>query len=312
VLCLCGRGDKDVERSPPRWGSDDHPHRPPAFANLRRRGPRRRSSPSSWPATPTGRPPRSCAGLPAAGADIIELGMPFSDPMADGPGRPGGHPCARSRPGMTLKKTLAMVRAFRQCGRDTPIVLMGYYNPIYIYRRRCLPRRRESAGVDGLIVVDLPPEEDDELCLPALKAGLSLHPPRDADHRRPAPAAVLAEHLGLCLLRLDHRHHRRRASARERRGGRGRDPHQGATPHCRWWWASASRRPTTICHGGGIGRRRRGRHRHLHAVSRSIKGKAGLDAVPATGRDSESGRQGCGPESESLAEPWRWRRAPTG
>jgi tryptophan synthase alpha chain len=111
--------------------------------------------------------------LPAAGADIVELGMPFSDPMADGPAiQAAGLRALRG--GQTLVKTLAMVHAFRAADPDTPIVLMGYYNPIYIYGAdRFLADARE-AGVDGLIVVDLPPEEDDELCLPALKAGLNF------------------------------------------------------------------------------------------------------------------------------------------
>ena len=98
-------------------------------------------------------------------------------------------------------------------------------------RRRTLPRRCEAAGVDGLIVVDLPPEEDEELCLPALAGRHQLHPPGDADHRRHAPAGRARQHVGLCLLRLDHRHHRRgRAGRRQgrRRGGAHQAPHQAA------------------------------------------------------------------------------------
>ncbi|WP_342643978.1 tryptophan synthase subunit alpha [Rhodoligotrophos ferricapiens] len=112
-------------------------------------------------------------GLPGAGADIIELGMPFTDPMADGPAIQASSLRALAA-GQTLKKTLAMVRDFRAEDDRTPIVLMGYYNPIYSYGvERFLTDARE-AGVDGLIVVDLPPEEDEELCLPALRAGLNF------------------------------------------------------------------------------------------------------------------------------------------
>ena len=111
--------------------------------------------------------------LPDAGADVIELGMPFSDPMADGPAiQAAGLRALRA--GQTMSKTLAMVRTFRQDDNDTPIVLMGYYNPIYIYGVDRFLADARDAGVDGLIVVDLPPEEDDELCLPALRAGLNF------------------------------------------------------------------------------------------------------------------------------------------
>ena len=111
--------------------------------------------------------------LPKAGADVIEIGMPFTDPMADGPAiQAAGLRALRA--GQTVKKTLAMVGDFRRDDDATPIVLMGYYNPIYIYGVDRFLRDAGSAGVDGLIVVDLPPEEDDELCLPALKAGLNF------------------------------------------------------------------------------------------------------------------------------------------
>jgi len=111
-------------------------------------------------------------GLPKAGADIIELGMPFSDPMADGPAIQRASRRAL-KGGQTLRKTLEMVRSFRKTDTSTPIVLMGYYNPIYVFPvDRFLTEARE-AGVDGLIVVDVPPEADDELCMPALKAGLN-------------------------------------------------------------------------------------------------------------------------------------------
>jgi tryptophan synthase alpha chain len=129
--------------------------------------------------------------LPQAGADVIELGMPFTDPMADGPAIQASSGRAL-KAGQTLKKTLAMVRAFRKADDATPIVLMGYYNPIYIYGVDKFLVDAKSAGVDGLIVVDLPPEEDEELCLPALKAGLNfvrLATPTTDDKRLPAVLA---------------------------------------------------------------------------------------------------------------------------
>jgi tryptophan synthase alpha chain len=129
--------------------------------------------------------------LPAAGADVIELGMPFTDPMADGPAiQAAGLRALKG--GQTLKKTLAMVSAFRQIDDTTPIVLMGYYNPIYIYGVDRFLADANAAGVDGLIVVDLPPEEDDELCLPALRSGLNfirLATPTTDDKRLPAVLA---------------------------------------------------------------------------------------------------------------------------
>ncbi|WP_127145061.1 tryptophan synthase subunit alpha [Pelagibacterium montanilacus] len=113
------------------------------------------------------------AGLPAAGADVIELGMPFSDPMADGVAiQQAGRRALAA--GMTLEKTLAMVERFRRTDTETPMILMGYYNPIYIYGVDRFVADARSAGVDGMIVVDLPAEEDDELCLPAIAAGLSF------------------------------------------------------------------------------------------------------------------------------------------
>jgi tryptophan synthase alpha chain len=126
--------------------------------------------------------------LPAAGADVIELGMPFTDPMADGPAIQASSQRAL-KAGQTMKKTLAMIRTFRSADDATPIVLMGYYNPIYIYGVEKFLADAKSAGVDGLIVVDLPPEEDEELCLPALKAGLNfirLATPTTDDKRLPA------------------------------------------------------------------------------------------------------------------------------
>ena len=129
--------------------------------------------------------------LPAAGADVVELGMPFTDPMADGPAIQMSSQRAL-KAGQTLEKTLGMVRAFRADDDRTPLVLMGYYNPIYVYGVDRFLVAAKSAGVDGLIVVDLPPEEDDELCLPALKAGLSfvrLATPTTDDKRLPAVLA---------------------------------------------------------------------------------------------------------------------------
>ena len=129
--------------------------------------------------------------LPAAGADVIELGMPFTDPMADGPAIQMSSQRAL-KAGQTLKKTLDMVRAFRNGDDATPLVLMGYYNPIYVYGVDRFLRDATSAGVDGLIIVDLPPEEDEELCLPALKAGLNfirLATPTTDDKRLPTVLA---------------------------------------------------------------------------------------------------------------------------
>src|SRR5246500_2027242 len=111
--------------------------------------------------------------LPKAGADVIELGMPFTDPMADGPAIQAAGLRALNG-GQDMKRTLALVRSFRRGDDATPIVLMGYYNPIYIYGVERFLADAKSAGVDGLIVVDLPPEEDSELCLPAMKAGLNF------------------------------------------------------------------------------------------------------------------------------------------
>jgi tryptophan synthase alpha chain len=126
-------------------------------------------------------------GLPAAGVDIIELGMPFTDPMADGPTiQLAGQRALEA--GQTMDRTLAMVRTFRDGDADTPIVLMGYYNPIYSRGVDRFLADAKAAGVDGLIIVDLPPEEDAELCIPAQKAGLNfirLATPTTDDHRLP-------------------------------------------------------------------------------------------------------------------------------
>ena len=126
--------------------------------------------------------------LPAAGADVIELGMPFTDPMADGPAiQAAGLRALKA--GQDMKRTLALVREFRRGDDATPIVLMGYYNPIYVYGVERFLVDAKAAGVDGLIVVDLPPEEDAELCLPALAAGVNfirLATPTTDDRRLPA------------------------------------------------------------------------------------------------------------------------------
>ncbi len=129
--------------------------------------------------------------LPRAGADLIEIGMPFSDPMADGPTIQAAELRAL-KAGQNMKRTLALVRDFRRSDDATPIVLMGYYNPIYVYGVERFLADATSAGIDGLIVVDLPPEEDEELCLPALKSGFNfirLATPTTDDKRLPAVLA---------------------------------------------------------------------------------------------------------------------------
>ena len=130
---------------------------------------------------------RLIAGLPEAGADLIEIGMPFSDPMADGPAIQAAGLRALGA-GMTLAKTLDVLRRFRKAERDTPVILMGYYNPIYRYGVPRFLKDAKAAGCDGLIVVDLPPEHDDELCLPARAAGIDfvrLATPTSDDRRLP-------------------------------------------------------------------------------------------------------------------------------
>src|SRR6185437_15592712 len=137
---------------------------------------------------------RILAQLPEAGADLIELGMPFSDPMADGPSiQAAGLRALKA--GMTLQRTLGIVGDFRARDQATPIVLMGYYNPIYRYGVERFVGDAKRAGVDGLIIVDLPPEHDDELCLPALASGLDfirLATPTTDDKRLPAVLAHTA------------------------------------------------------------------------------------------------------------------------
>jgi tryptophan synthase alpha chain len=139
--------------------------------------------------------PAACLGilkaLPMAGADVIELGMPFTDPMADGPAiQAAGLRALKA--GTTLSNTLDIVTDFRKSDCTTPLVLMGYYNPIYVYGVKAFLRDATAAGVDGLIAVDLPPEEDRELCLPALAAGMNfirLATPTTDDARLPAVLA---------------------------------------------------------------------------------------------------------------------------
>jgi tryptophan synthase alpha chain len=129
--------------------------------------------------------------LPHAGADVIEIGMPFTDPMADGPAIQAAGLRALHA-GQNMAKTLALVRDFRSGDVATPIVLMGYYNPVYVYGVTRFLDDAKASGVDGLIVVDLPPEEDAELCLPALRAGLNfirLATPTTDDRRLPAVLA---------------------------------------------------------------------------------------------------------------------------
>ena len=137
---------------------------------------------------------RLFAGLPEKGADLIEIGMPFSDPMADGPViQEAGQRALKQ--GMTLHRTLGMVRELRRADDATPIVLMGYYNPIYRYGPEAFTRDAVAAGVDGVIVVDLPPEEDAELIRPARAVGLDLirlATPTSDDRRLPR----IVEHAG--------------------------------------------------------------------------------------------------------------------
>ena len=126
-------------------------------------------------------------GLPEAGADLIEIGMPFSDPMADGPAIQAASLRAL-KAGASLRSTLELVRGFRKTDADTPLVLMGYYNPIYQYGVDQFLEDFKEAGADGLIIVDLPPEEDSELCIPALEAGVNfirLATPTTDDERLP-------------------------------------------------------------------------------------------------------------------------------
>ncbi|OJU27343.1 MAG: tryptophan synthase subunit alpha [Alphaproteobacteria bacterium 64-6] len=130
-------------------------------------------------------------GLPEAGADVIEIGMPFSDPMADGPAVQASSLRAL-KAGQTMKRTLQLVREFREKDNLTPVILMGHYNPIYVYPNDAFLDEARDSGVDGMIVVDVPPEADEELCLPAIERGLSfirLATPTTDDARLPAVLA---------------------------------------------------------------------------------------------------------------------------
>ena len=212
--------------------------------------------------------------LPKAGADVIEIGMPFSDPMADGPAvQMSGQRALKA--GETLKKTLAMVRAFREGDRDTPMVLMGYYNPIYSMGSAAFLDEAKAAGVDGLIVVDLPPEADDELCLPAIERGLSfirLATPTTDDKRLPAVLAntsgfvYYVSILGITGTRRARPRPCRRGGDKDQAAhhiaGRGRLRRQDGgpgccpRPRCRW----RGRRVGDRRRGGRVARRRRPRH----------------------------------------------------
>ena len=239
--------------------------------------------------------------LPKAGADVIEIGMPFTDPMADGPAiQAAGLRALRG--GQTLRKTLALVRDFRAGDADTPVVLMGYYNPIYVYGVEAFLRDADAAGVDGLIVVDLPPEEDEELCLPALKAGLNfirLATPTTDDKRLPA---VLANTSGFVYyVSITGITGSAAPDAVESR--RGGCAHQAAYP-------SAGR--------GGIrrqGRRERGRHRRQSGRRRRRIGAGrGLARLArrrqgGAGHGRRGGRPGRGESPPACAASPRRRRS---
>ena len=205
-------------------------------------------------------------GLPGAGVDVIELGLPFTDPMADGPTiQLAGQRALEG--GMTLDNTLQMVRDFRSSDKTTPIVLMGYYNPIYSRGVDLFLTQATEAGIDGLIIVDLPPEEDSELCLPAQAAGLNfirLATPTTDAKRLPK---VLQNTSGFRLLRLGHRHHRGGCGASGRcRAGSGADQTLHRSAGDRGLWHQHARRCTSHCGRGrwlrgGIGHRQGNQHR---------------------------------------------------
>ena len=178
-------------------------------------------------------------GLPEAGADIVEFGLPFTDPMADGPAiQAAGLRALKA--GQNTARTLDLVRRFRAGDAETPVILMGYFNPIYRLRRRPLPRRCQGRR-RRRAHRRRPAARGGRRALPAGAAGRArLHPPRDADDRRPAAAGGAREHRRLRLLRVDHRHHRR-GDAGFRQGRRRRWSASSATRPCRSWWASASR-----------------------------------------------------------------------
>ena len=179
------------------------------------------------------------AGLPAAGADLIEIGMPFTDPMADGPAIQAACLRALAAGHADDHARWTWSARFRDAGRDDADRADGLLQPDPRLRWRALPRRCRAAGVDGLIIVDLPPEEDAELCLPARAARARLHPPRHADHRRPPPAGRARRTLAASSTTS-------RSPASPAEGGRGRargargGRASSATPTCRWPSASAS------------------------------------------------------------------------
>ncbi len=228
VVNLSGRGDKDVPQvGDISEGEEDELTRIDArFAQLKKEG---RSAFVTFLMAGDPDPATSLAiikAMPKAGADMIEIGMPFTDPMADGPSiQAAGLRALKA--GMTLKKTLELVRGFRAGDDATPVVLMGYYNPIYIYGVDKFLTDAKSAGVDGLIIVDLPRGGRRRAVCARAEGRAEFHSPRDADHRRQAAAGRARQHLGLCLLRLDHGHHRRGRGRLERRR-RGRGAHQAA------------------------------------------------------------------------------------
>ena len=198
VINLSGRGDKDIPqvaeilKGKKQCHCPHHPHRRTLCRTRAKEGPARAFVTFLMAGDPDPKTSLDIIkALPKAGADIIEIGMPFTDPMADGPAiQAAGLRALKA--GMTLKKTLEMVRGFRKDDNATPLVLMGYYNPIYIYGVDKFLADAKTAGVDGLIIVDLPPEEDAELCLPAMKAGLNfirLATPTTDDKRLPAVLA---------------------------------------------------------------------------------------------------------------------------
>ncbi len=236
VVNLSGRGDKDLDyrgAAPRRRQErDDSARIDRRFAALKQEGraalvtftmagdPDEATSLAILKALPQGRRRRDRARHAVHRSDGGRAGDPGGR-AARAEGR-AGHEARRSR----------VVREFRAGDDATPIVLMGYYNPIYIYGVERFLADAKSAGVDGLIIVDLPPEEDAELCLPALQGRTQFHPPRHADDRRQAAAGRAREHVGLCLLRLDHRHHRRQPRpipSQVADGGRAHQaPHQAA------------------------------------------------------------------------------------
>jgi hypothetical protein len=227
-------------------------------------------------------------GLPDAGVDIIELGVPFTDPMADGPTIQLAGQRALDG-GQTLVKTLDMVRRFRAQNTTTPIVLMGYYNPIYSRGVDRFLTEAVEAGIDGLIVVDLPPEEDSELCLPAQAAGLNFIRLATPYDRCRAPAQGAAKHVRFRLLCVDHRDHGRggRAGGPSRpRSGTDQGVHRFAGDCGLWHFDPRHRTRYCRCRGWlrcGVGDCKRYRRRQT--------GGRGAGLCPHAGRRGAFGRQ---------------------